>query len=548
MRGALTWLHWLAASLPFFVVATIALAQEQVHPLKPVDRSSPRATLRHFLASGDAIGTFLVNDYLPSPSRAKFQKAVSLGEGIQQFLDLGEVPTAARQKTGRAAAMALYEILNRVPLPPWDEIPDVGQVDKSSSSSLTRWVIPNTEIVLIRAQSGPRSGQFLFSAETVAKAGDFYERVRGLPYTRPVPLESMHEIVATGGGWMLPHAWIDALPASLRTPHADQAGWKWIGLAVILGVLAVFLWLVFRLSQLGDDQHPLLKALAQFAMPVSLLAATPAVTYLALVQLNLIGTVAAAIVLVATAVVFVAAAWMSWRFAPVVAEAIIASPRIAPESIDAHLIRVGARLLGIVGSMALLAVGADQLGVPVYGIVAGLGVGGLAIALAAQPTVENLIGGLSLFADKPIRVGDLCQYGDAVGTVEAIGIRSSRIRGVDRTLTTIPNAALAKMPIVNLTQRDRMLIKAVIGLRHETTAEQLRCILDRLREMLAADSRIHPDSARARFIGFGTSSLDIEVFAYVATRDWAEFLGVREDVLFRVMEIVERGGTAIAKK
>jgi MscS family membrane protein len=196
--------------------------------------------------------------------------------------------------------------------------------------------------------------------------------------------------------------------------------------------------------------------------------------------------------------------------------------------------------------MALLAVGADRLGVPVYGIVAGLGVGGLAIALAAQPTVENLIGGLSLFGDKPIRVGDVCKYGDQVGTVEAIGIRSARIRGVDRTLTTIPNAALAKMPIVNLTRRDRMLINAVIGLRYETSPEQLRYILVKLREMLLGHPRIHPDPARARFIGFGASSLDIEVFAYVMTSDWAEFLGIREDILLRIMDIVEQGGTAFA--
>jgi MscS family membrane protein len=196
--------------------------------------------------------------------------------------------------------------------------------------------------------------------------------------------------------------------------------------------------------------------------------------------------------------------------------------------------------------MALLTVGADRLGVPVYGIVAGLGVGGLAIALAAQPTIENLIGGMNLFADKPVRVGDFCRYGDAVGTVEAIGIRSARIRGLDRTLTTIPNAALAKMPIVNLTRRDQMLIQTVIALRYETNPEQLRYVLVKLRELLLSHPRVDPDPARARFIGFGASSLDIEVFAYVMTRDRAEFLGIREDILLRIMEIVEQAGAGFA--
>jgi MscS family membrane protein len=327
---------------------------------------------------------------------------------------------------------------------------------------------------------------------------------------------------------------------------ADQAGWKWIGLALIVGILALVLWLAFRLSQLGGSRHAFLKALAQFSMPATVLVAAPVAAYLALSQLYLVGGVGAAIDIATTAIVFLAGAWMSWRLAPVVAEAIIASPGIASEGIDAHLIRVTARLLGIVGSATLLTVGANRLGIPVYGIVAGLGVGGLAIALAAQPTIENLIGGLNLFADKPIRVGDFCKYGEAVGTVEAIGIRSTRIRGIDRTLTTIPNAALAKMPIVNLTRRDQMLIQAVIGLRYETTPEQLRYILIRLREMLLGHPRVHPEPARARFIGFGASSLDIEIFAYVMTSDWSAFLGIREDILLRVMDVVEQGGSAIA--
>ena len=166
--------------------------------------------------------------------------------------------------------------------------------------------------------------------------------------------------------------------------------------------------------------------------------------------------------------------------------------------------------------------------------------------MAAQPTIENLIGGLSLFGDKPIRVGDLCQYGGDKGTVEAIGLRSTRIRGLDRTLTTIPNAVLSKMPVVNFTQRDRMLIQCTIGVRYETSHEQMRYLLARIREMLVSHPRIHPDPARARFIGFGASSLDIEVLAYVTTSDWGEFLGIREDVLLRVMDIVEQSGTGFA--
>jgi MscS family membrane protein len=536
----------LAAVLTLLLIATFASAQERMLLLKPPDLSSPRATLKTFLESGDELAGFLAKDYLPAPTREKFGHASSLASRILRALDLSEVPPAARRKTGVTAATALYEVLSRLALPSFEEIPDAEQIAARPGANAKRWAIPNTEIVLVRAESGPRAGDFLFSADTVAHAADFYARVRGLPYARPVPLENMHELLSTGGGWMFPYASIRALPSWLRVPLADQALWKWIGLALTLGAYALVLWLAYRASQLGRGDHPLRKALPQLALPVTVLVATPVATYFALMQILLGGGVASAVELAATAIMFIAGAWTSWRFATVAAESIISSPIVGHESMDAHMIRVGARLLGIVGGAALLVVGADRLGIPLYGIVAGLGVGGLAIALAAQPSIENLIGSMNLFADIPLRVGDFCKYGDQSGTVEAIGIRSARIRGLDRTLTTIPNAALAKMPIVNFARRDKILINSIIGLRYETTPEQLQQVLARLREMLLGHPRVDPGPARARLVAFGASSLDVELFAYVLTADWTEFLRIREDILLRVMEIVDRSGTAMA--
>jgi len=228
------------------------------------------------------------------------------------------------------------------------------------------------------------------------------------------------------------------------------------------------------------------------------------------------------------------------------AEAVISSPRIKRESIDAHLIRIFTRLLALALAIALLIVGSDMLGLHAYGIIAGLGVGGLAIALAAQSTVENLIGGLSLFADRPIRVGDFCKYGNEVGTIEAIGIRSTQIRGIDRTVTTIPNGVLSKMPVLNFTLRDRMLLRTVISLRYETTPEQLRHVVAKLRELLLAHPMVTPEPSRVRFAGFDKYSLNVEVFAYVGTKDWNEFLAVQEDIYYRMMDVIAASGTGFA--
>ncbi len=533
----------LLASLTF----TMAWAQSPENPLRPPDRSSPRAALKTFLDSTDAIAAFVANEFLPAPTRAKFDRLIELSEVPIETLDLSAIPPAARLKGSRAAALSLYEILNRIDLPPLDQIPDADKLPPAPPGGApVKWVIPDTEIALVRVPAGPHAGEFVFSAETVARANDFYDRTRHLPYRRAVPLEGVKEHIINGGGWMFPPGFIRGMPQSLRIPFADQALWKWIGLAIVLVAFALFLWIANRISQLGRNKSPFLNALAQLSLPASVLVGMPVVAYLALVQLNLIDDVGVAVGVITTLIMFLVGAWMAWRVAPVIAEAIIASPSIPPESIDAHLIRVTARLLAIFGSAALLALGAERLGVPVYGIVAGLGVGGLAIALAAQPTIENLIGGLNLFADKPIRVGDVCKYGTDMGTVETIGIRSTRIRGTDRTLTTIPNAALAKMPIVNLTRRDRILIQTVVGLRYETTQEQLRFVLARLREMLAGHPRVEAATARARFVNFGDSSLDIEVFAYVTTRDGVEFLGIREDIFLQAMNVIEQAGATLA--
>jgi MscS family membrane protein len=199
-------------------------------------------------------------------------------------------------------------------------------------------------------------------------------------------------------------------------------------------------------------------------------------------------------------------------------------------------------LIVAIGALAVLA----TLGVDVTAAVAGLGVGGIAVALAAQKSVENLFGGISLFADQPVRVGDFFRYGDQVGTVEEIGLRSTRVRTLDRTVVTIPNAEFSNLRLENFALRDRMRLWTTIGVRYETTPDQLRYLLARLRQILLAHPRITDDPARVRLVGFGAYSVDLEVFAYVDTADWNEFLAIREDLYLRFMDAVKEAGTGFA--
>ncbi len=199
----------------------------------------------------------------------------------------------------------------------------------------------------------------------------------------------------------------------------------------------------------------------------------------------------------------------------------------------------------LVVAFALVAMLAS-FGFNVTALIAGLGVGGIAFALAAQKTIENMFGGVTLFANQPVRVGDFCRFGDKVGTVEDVGLYSTRVRTLDRTVITVPNADFAGLQLENISRRDKIWYHPTIGLRYETSPDQIRYILVAVREMLYAHPKVDPDAARIRFVGFGASSLDLEVFAYVQVTDFGEFLEVAEDLNLRIMDIVAEAGSGFA--
>jgi MscS family membrane protein len=177
---------------------------------------------------------------------------------------------------------------------------------------------------------------------------------------------------------------------------------------------------------------------------------------------------------------------------------------------------------------------------------AGLGVGGIAVALAAQKTLENVIAGISLILDQAVRVGDSLKVADCQGTVDDIGLRSTRIRTLDRTVVSVPNGQVATMSLETLSARDKYWFHPLVRLRCETTVAQIRCVVEGIRTLLAEHPAVERDSVRVRFLGFGATSLDVDVFAYVLAADWNQFLEIQEGLLFRTMEIVEKAGAQIA--
>src|SRR5215469_9445732 len=204
-----------------------------------------------------------------------------------------------------------------------------------------------------------------------------------------------------------------------------------------------------------------------------------------------------------------------------------------------RLTRVGMMIVAVVTALALF-------GVNVQAAVAGLGIGGLAIALAAQKTFENILGGISLLMDKAVQVGDFCAIGGKFGTVEDIGLRSLKLRTLDQNLLVVPNGALSQMQFENLKARPKLLIDQTFSLRIETPVPQLRSVLDRVQNLFTQHPSIEGESSTIRINRFAGAAFELQAFAYVKTSDWRKFTAIRQDVILQIAEIVESAGARFA--
>lgn len=213
---------------------------------------------------------------------------------------------------------------------------------------------------------------------------------------------------------------------------------------------------------------------------------------------------------------------------------------------SAAIILLGQRILKVIAVIIAVLGMLSILGVDITAAIAGLGIGSIAVAFAAQKTLENLLGGMSILGDEVIRVGETCRIGDDIGKVEDISLRSTRIRTLDGSELSVPNGQLANMNVENLSRRNMWRFHAKFGLRPETTPEQLRSLLDKMRALLRQHPKVDPNAARVRFAGFGESSLDVEIDCNVLTRGIHEFFGIREELYLATMDLIAEAGTGLA--
>jgi len=482
------------------------------NPLKPPDTSSPRATLQSFLENMNRAYRVLMAAHdknKKSPGlftsqsvRDMARRADELFERGVYSLNLSGVPKALKEELGDEKALELKEILDRIGLPPFDLIPDAEAIEKEreqeKKTELVRWRIPNTDIVIAKVEEGPRKGEYLFAPQTVARLGGFYKKVKHLPYKSDTSIsDGFLDFYIGSPGRLLPPKWNQWLPGWTTHVYLGQTLWQWGALAVSLILIfwsniVLFRRLQFRAGELSPAKRHL-------GWVLFVLFAVGTITFLYFFgkQINITGSVLTLSRMILAPVFWFLLATGAFFLGQTISESIIASPKIDPKGIQASYLRAVFGLVGFLASAAIIVYGLSRIGISLIPLITGLGIGGLALALAARPTIENIISGFMIFADKPFRVGQRIVAMGEDGIVESIGLRSTKIRLFTGSQISIPNEKMAAVEIENIARRPYIRRRFNVTIPYDTPPEKINRAVEILREILAVPEAVDPETTDA---------------------------------------------------
>ncbi len=456
-------------------------------------------------------------------------------EVAAHYLDLGEIPVEKQRRLGPKLARRLSIVLERrLWINPGALSNDPGGAPQAGLPPDRQRIgtIPlgdtKVDILLALVKTKDGSPAWVFARETVAAIDPLYERY--------------------GFGWLG-----DYLPAFFFTVEAGGIQlWQWLAMALmfllawaVAGLVAPrLMWALERAAQrtkvTWDDA-----LVAAVGGPLRIgLAALLLLFVLPFLGLSKEGLVTAGLVWKLLALV--AVAWTLARWIDVAASILSRVAARSENPVAVSFLPIFSRVAKILVWVLAAVVVLDSAGIHVMGLVAGLGIGGLALAFAAQKTIENVFGSLAIATDQPFTVGDFVNLGGVSGTVEDVGLRSTRLRTMARTVVTIPNGTLISERIENYSRRDRFYYNPTLGLVYSSTREQILYVIDEVKKLLANHPKVHPDVVRVRFMGFGASSLDIAVQCWLMAANYHEYTALVEELNLAILGIVETSGTSFA--
>jgi len=470
--------------------------------IDPLGRNSPQASIFHFLEACHS------RDY----SKASY------------YLDLRRMAPADRAKAGPELSAQLEDLLDDTPfdIATLSRAPEGDQSDGLGTyfERLATFHIDQQtqDLQLERVELKPGLRVWLVSAPSVAMIPTAHKVIAETPFEKDLP----QPLVAF---------------EILDTPV-----WRWIALILMSAALWMLASVVSRaivaairpLVEVPRLRGPLRVVLAVTGFRFAMELAPPSSLLRLFIERGL------------QLAFYLALAWAAGVIVDLIADRWHSRLDPRMEAVSFSVLPLGRQVLKLSIYLAAFLAVVRAWGYDTTTILAGIGVGGLAVALAAQKTIENLFGGVSVISDRPVLVGDVCRFGDRVGTVMHIGLRSTRIRTPERTVISVPNAQFSAMTLENISSRDKIWFHPMINLRSDTTPAQLTQVLTLFREVLAKNPKVEAGSIPVRFTGVGPYSLDIEVNVYVATANFEEFLGVQQSLLLELLQAVEEAGAALA--
>jgi MscS family membrane protein len=493
---------------PAQILPATAPASSTSKSSDPLGRETPAGTVFGFLQAADPGNYGIAAQYL-------------------------QMSPARRQSEGDAIAMKLDVVMNhafvgslRPSRQPEGALQEDVPFDRQKLGTMSAGDV-EVDLELVRV-TDPNSGKiWLISSSTLTKVPELYDQVEARRVETKLP------------AWTVKHEFA-AMPL-----------WQWFALLLLIPVAAAAAWMLLVLLQFPmrwwarRHGHADLVQWRSVSAPAWLFVGTLLhrifATYLGIPLLprhyyNQLVAVA----------VIVGAFWILWRIIRWFLLRVRNRALARGHSGTGSLMLLGERIIKAVVVIIALFLILDVLGFNMSTALAGVGIGTLAVGFGAQKTIENLFGGVSVLGDEVMRVGDVCKFGDRTGTVEDIGLRSTRVRTEERTLLAIPNGTVATINVENLSRRDKILFKTVLGLHTDTSSADVRHVLDEIRGVLTNHKKVETNSVRVRLIEMTSNALNVELVSYVLTRDFNEFAEVREELLLQIMRFVEDSGTTLA--
>jgi MscS family membrane protein len=500
-------------ALPTPPAAKPSAPSQPVIPADPLGRDTPRGTLVGFVRAAQEESQRAVEYFQPPPKGRHETLAEEQELASQLFTVLN----------AKFPASALGSIAND---------PDGRGDDQQPRDQIkvggTRGLSESFPITLVRLPDARGVKLWFISRQTLDRVSEVYDSLRFPRLEKSLPGYLVKYRPLGMPVWQ----WIAVV---LLAPVAMALGWA-------LALAGRALWQLVRRLRGLPPLPP--QPLRRFGPGAMLLAVIIHYSFVAAIGTSLLYREyyqRVIWVLLASAVYWAILQVTHWVFRGI-SQRLTERGRLAERS----LVSLTRRVLDVLIFVAIALAVLSLMQVNVTAALAGLGIGGLAIGLGAQKTFENLLGGISILTDKAVVVGDPCKIGDRAGTVEDIGLRSTKIRTEDRTIVSIPNGTVATATLENFRYRDKILFKQTLRLRYDLAPDHLRYVLAELRDALVHHAKVEESTARVRAMRFGENAIEVEVYAYVLERDYGAFLAAQEDLLLQVMETLERTGGAVA--